>query len=265
MKNLLTRALTGVVYVALIVLGVLLSDLSMVLLCCVLAAVAVNEFVCITGHATRATAVIDVLGALCVVCAGAHGTYTDMFIGLFVVYVILRLVMTVYASRRDTPVSAAYSFMSVLYIALPLCMLCSVRTSLPEGRWLVLGMFVMIWLNDTGAYLVGSAIGRHKLLERVSPKKSVEGFVGGVVFAVSAAPLFYYCFPEQFGKFSLVMLCAVGLSAGIVGTLGDLVESRLKRSLGVKDSGNILPGHGGILDRIDSLLLVAPVVWLLMF
>lgn len=259
MKNLLTRTLTGLVYVALIVGGVLVSNLTMMLLCYLLAALAVREFVRITGHATMVSSVVDVIGALLLVSTAATGDGILMG-GVFLIYLIVRLVMLVYAPRRDALASTAYSFMAMLYIAAPLTLLCALRAILPCGQWLVLGMFIMIWLNDTGAYLVGSAIGKHRLLERVSPKKSIEGFVGGVIFAVGAAPLFYYCFPEQFGGFPLATLCAVGLCAGIIGTLGDLVESRIKRTVGVKDSGNILPGHGGILDRIDSLLLVTPAV-----
>lgn len=258
MKNLLTRALTGLVYVALIVASVLVSDITMLLLCYLLAVLAVREFVHITGHATLATTVVDILGALVVV-----SIFTDLpmilTLSLILAYLVIRLVMMVYATRRDALASTAYSFMAMLYIALPLSLLNGMRPIL-GGQWLVLGMFIMIWLNDTGAYLVGSRIGKHRLLERVSPKKSVEGFIGGVIFAVAAAPLLYYCFPTQFGIFALAELCAMGLCVGIFGTLGDLVESRLKRTVGVKDSGNILPGHGGILDRIDSLLLVTPVL-----
>lgn len=264
MKNLITRALTGLVYVALIVVGVLASDTTMLLLCYLLAALAVREFVRITGHATPVSMVVDIVGALLLVSTPMADSSAELMLGTFVIYLIVRLVMMVYAPRRDALSSIAYSFMAILYIALPLAMLYAMRSAMPGGQWLVLGMFIMIWLNDTGAYLVGSSIGKHRLLERVSPKKSIEGFVGGVIFAVCAAPLFYYCFPGQFGTFPLLTLCMMGLCVGIFGTLGDLVESRIKRTVGVKDSGNILPGHGGILDRIDSLLLVTPAVAVLL-
>lgn len=256
----MTRALTGLIYVALIVAGVMVSNVTMMLLCYLLAALGVSEFVRITGHASMTSALIDVVGALLLVSAGAGGAATEVLFGIFLVYVLVKLVAMVYSRRRDALLSTAFSFMAMIYIALPMALLYGMRAAGDAGRWVVLAMFIMIWLNDTGAYLVGSAIGRHRLLERVSPKKSVEGFVGGVVFAVAAAPIFYFCFPAQFGAIPLWTLFGVGLCAGVVGTLGDLAESRIKRTLGVKDSGNILPGHGGILDRIDSLLLVTPAV-----
>ena len=130
--------------------------------------------------------------------------------------------------------------------------------TLPDGKHLLLAMFIMIWLNDTGAFCVGSLIGKHKLIPRVSPKKSWEGFIGGMVFAIASGFVFKFGFPQYFESISLSGLCGLGAVVGAFATWGDLVESLIKRTLGVKDSGNILPGHGGILDRIDSLLLVVP-------
>ncbi|MDE6280052.1 MAG: phosphatidate cytidylyltransferase, partial [Paramuribaculum sp.] len=115
---------------------------------------------------------------------------------------------------------------------------------------------IMLWLNDTGAYCVGSLMGRHRLCERLSPKKSWEGFWGGMFFtAVGAVLLMPWYMPGTPWIFG----AGTGIIISIAATWGDLVESMLKRSQGVKDAGNILPGHGGILDRIDSLLLAAPV------
>ena len=119
-------------------------------------------------------------------------------------------------------------------------------------------MFIMIWLNDTGAFCVGSMIGKHKLFPRISPNKSWEGFFGGVVFAIASAFVFKYGFPQYFDNISIGGLCGLGVVVSAFATWGDLVESLIKRTLGVKDSGTLLPGHGGILDRIDSLLLVVP-------
>lgn len=123
----------------------------------------------------------------------------------------------------------------------------------------LLGLFIMIWTNDTFAYLVGRAVGKHKLSKRLSPNKSIEGFIGGVVFAFGAAYALNY-----FGNSELefTQWAVLALIASVGGTLGDLFESSLKRTAGVKDSGQIIPGHGGILDRIDSFLFVAPLAWL---
>lgn len=122
----------------------------------------------------------------------------------------------------------------------------------------ILTIFILIWCNDTFAYLTGRLIGKHKLFERISPKKTWEGFIGGVVFAMIAGILLAYFLEESYVKY-----ITYALVAGIIGTLGDLVQSMLKRSVDVKDSGNILPGHGGILDRFDAVLFVVPIVFLL--
>ena len=142
----------------------------------------------------------------------------------------------------------------------------SVTYDMSEGGhapWLVLMMFVMIWLNDTGAYCVGSLFGRHRLCERLSPKKSWEGFWGGMAFCIIAGAV--CCFinngwsmASEGCAISLVKWVGLGMLVSLMSTWGDLFESLIKRSLGVKDSGHLIPGHGGILDRIDSLLLVAP-------
>lgn len=160
------------------------------------------------------------------------------------------------------------SIMGVMYIGVPLLTLNLLYIyDINNTSWLVLVMFAMIWLNDTGAYLVGSAIGRHKLFERLSPKKSWEGFFGGMLFCIIAAVLlqWFYMGPEL-GYLSVTVI-ALGVIVPVFATWGDLAESMIKRSLNVKDSGHILPGHGGILDRIDSLLLVVPavVVWMFIF
>ena len=123
-------------------------------------------------------------------------------------------------------------------------------------------MFVMIWLNDTGAFLVGSAIGSHRLFARLSPKKSWEGFFGGFAFSIIAGYLAHSLLPEYFAGYSANALGLLGAIVSVISTWGDLFESMIKRQMGVKDSGNLIPGHGGILDRIDSLLFVAPATFI---
>ena len=135
-------------------------------------------------------------------------------------------------------------------------------------KWLLLALFVLIWVNDTGAYCVGSSTaklpkGNHKMTPHISPKKSWEGLIGGFVFALGAAFLLWY-----FGWFDAIIQPGRGIPTTIIfaflvsafGTMGDLMESLMKRSVGVKDSGRFLPGHGGVLDRFDSVLLAAPII-----
>jgi phosphatidate cytidylyltransferase len=130
---------------------------------------------------------------------------------------------------------------------------------------IIIGLFILIWTNDTFAYIVGKSMGKHKLFERISPKKTIEGFIGGILFAVFAGYLIsklYIKASPKFSEKSIVIWCIIALIVGIIGTIGDLIESKFKRIAGVKDSGKIMPGHGGILDRLDSVIFVAPFVFL---
>ncbi len=125
--------------------------------------------------------------------------------------------------------------------------------------WLMIGVFVIIWTNDTGAYLIGSMIGKNKLAEKISPNKTWEGAIGGAVFAILFAILYFH-FTNLFTPVETVF---ISLATVIAGTMGDLTESLIKRNFNVKDSGNMLPGHGGLLDRFDSLLFAAPVYYVM--
>ena len=131
---------------------------------------------------------------------------------------------------------------------------------------IIIGLFILIWTNDTFAYIVGKSIGKHKLLERISPKKTIEGFIGGIVFAIIAGFLiskFYISPNPKFSEKSILIWTLIAVIVGIMGTIGDLIESKFKRIAGVKDSGKIMPGHGGILDRLDSVIFAAPFIFLL--
>lgn len=126
---------------------------------------------------------------------------------------------------------------------------------------IIISIFILIWTNDTFAYIVGKSIGKRKLFEKISPKKTIEGFIGGVVFAVLASYIIskYYIEVKEGATFIWIV---IALIVGIFGTIGDLIESKFKRVAGVKDSGIIMPGHGGILDRFDSVIFVAPIIFL---
>ena len=142
----------------------------------------------------------------------------------------------------------------VLYLGLPLGPLSMTRL-LPQGEWLIFFLLLVTWVSDAGAYYVGTLYGRRRLAPRISPKKTVEGLVGGMIGAIiTAYAVRWWFLPELAGLDCLVL--AILLT--ITGLWGDLTESAMKRSVGIKDSGGILPGHGGMLDRLDSLLFTAP-------
>lgn len=265
MKKLLLRGATGAVYVALIV-GAILGGLPwFTALMSLFTVLAVLEFTKVVngGLQTHGTAplstAVDVLAALAIVNLVNLFNFPSWLsmtaVTAAAVYLPLRFTIAIYDKRPEAFRCAAWSVLALAYIAVPLCMVCMLYADRSSAPMLVLAMFVMIWLNDTGAYLVGSAIGRHKLFERLSPKKSWEGFFGGLVFDIAAGAACHWLIPGV--PFGLAGWIGFGIMVCLLSTWGDLFESLMKRSMHIKDSGNIIPGHGGILDRIDSLLFVA--------
>lgn len=262
MNGLIKRTLSGIVYIAIIVAGILCGNVAFTGLLLLLGITATIEFSKLMKASTPLTMALDVAGTITLI-AGFSATnlvwvssWAWCFFTVYLLYLIARLVTQLYLPKLDAIRSLASSFFGQLYIALPISLMTLLygRIGTPH---LVLAMFIMIWLNDTGAFVVGSMIGRHRLFPRISPKKSWEGFWGGVAFAIGAGILFGTCFSQYFNV-GLWQLVGAGVVTALFATWGDLVESLIKRTLGVKDSGNLIPGHGGILDRIDSLLLVVP-------
>jgi len=184
----------------------------------------------------------------------------------YLVSIVYLLVAELYLKAKDPINDWAYTMMSQMYVALPFSLLTVLAfRSNAEGihytYLMPLSVFVFLWMNDTGAYLCGSLLGRHKLFPRISPGKSWEGSIGGGILVICIAVLVWYL-TENYGVNDLGLnafeWAGLGLVVVVFGTWGDLIESLLKRTLGIKDSGNILPGHGGMLDRFDSSLLAIP-------
>ena len=160
--------------------------------------------------------------------------------------------------KSATPIAnIATTFMGIIYVALPMAVILYIPQLLVGewNAWAMLAFISIIWINDIFAYLVGVSIGKHRLCERISPKKSWEGFFGGLVGAVGAAVLFGYLFGGN-----LYVWGGLGLVTALAGVAGDLVESLMKREVDVKDSGKMMPGHGGFLDRFDALYIAVPFV-----
>ncbi|MBR0494202.1 MAG: phosphatidate cytidylyltransferase [Muribaculaceae bacterium] len=272
MVNLIKRVLSGVIYIALIVAAILLLDNSPVMYLLVfplLIVLGIGEMISMAkDDATQSWLVniIDMLGGIGVfVALYLHYESTTMqsrslWLLPIAAYLLLRTIVQLYRPRQNAVHSLERSFFSLGYVALPIAMLNGIM-SITAPR-LLLGMFIFIWLYDTGAYCVGMLLGRHRLFERISPKKSWEGVIGGVAFCVAGAYATHHWFNEFFQVPDLTVWAGMSVVVAVFATLGDLVESLIKRTVGVKDSGNLLPGHGGILDRIDSLLLVAPAVFI---
>ncbi len=265
-SNFTQRAITGIVFVVVLVGCILWGAISFSLLFTLITALSVHEF----GHLMNTynggslNKTITALGgaylflALGSFCIGA----TDARIFLPYLFLLLYVMITELYLKKANPLGNwAFSMLSQLYIALPFALLNILayhnspeNSSVTYNPILPLSIFVFIWLSDTGAYCVGSLIGKHRLFERISPKKSWEGSVGGAVFSIASSLIFAHCYPF----FSIAQWAGLAAVVVVFGTWGDLTESLMKRQLGIKDSGNILPGHGGMLDRFDSALMAIP-------
>lgn len=257
-KKLLTRTISGLIYCLIIVGCTLFRPEGVLVLGALLSILACIEFAKISGELSKFTLpalLLDIAGCLLL---GLGFLIYPLVIWLAVI--VCRLVAQLYIKSNKPLADISHSLMSQVYIGIPICLMTATAWLLSPK--IILLIFILIWINDTGAFIVGSMMGRHKLFERISPKKTWEGFFGGLVFCLGACALFSYCCNEFFNMTLLRADMAVWLGLGFVITIfctwGDLIESMIKRNLHIKDSGNIIPGHGGILDRIDSFLLAMP-------
>lgn len=262
MKNVIVRALSGVVYIALIVLCLLLGGWWWYALTAVFTVVATLEYQRMAaiksgGPLPVLTSALDMAMTMVLWGIGPAMFYRQAAlpaIGVIMcLCVLVRLCLSLSQKNGDVFTATAMSFLGILYVGVPMAVLNLAMAFFDGAGPAILCMFILIWLNDTGAFCVGSTMGKNPLCKRLSPKKSWEGFWGGLAFCV----LFGAVFAAVQGL--PVVVCALyGLTVSLFATWGDLFESLMKRSAGIKDSGNLIPGHGGILDRIDSLLFVAP-------
>jgi phosphatidate cytidylyltransferase len=184
---------------------------------------------------------------------------------LYFLLLIPVILVSAELSRKSSTAltNVGMSLFGIIWIVVPLALLSGFFNLAEEHKWretgLLLGFFLILWIYDSGAYIFGSLFGKHRMLERISPKKSWEGFAGGTL----AGLLIAFIISASFTEFTLTEWLLIGVSIVIFGTIGDLTESMFKRNAGVKDSGKILPGHGGILDRFDAVFIAAPVVYIL--
>lgn len=277
MTNLQIRAIAGTAYVAIIVACIFLGAIPYAVLMCAFSLLGLNELKKMFASKYELSdntkffdyAAVCFVYLLMIVAFGvgslkSASTCTTIAIAILVLYTPIRIIFAIYDKSKDAAASAMISVVGLVYIILPLLALSMFRGVsrgwlMSDLKYILLGMFIFIWLNDTGAYLCGRTWGRTKLCERLSPKKTWEGFAGGLIVTVLGAVI--YGLIVDFAP--VLYWAAFGFFASIMATFGDLFESLLKRTAGVKDSGSLIPGHGGILDRIDSLLLVAYVPFIL--
>jgi phosphatidate cytidylyltransferase len=271
MNNFITRTLSAIVYAGLVIGGILVQPicfgghpLLFGILFMIVSTLAVREFHALVGSDIKTMTYAMMSNAL------LYSTLYFLFFGdliwrgLLVAYIaimLLALISHLFRPQVQPIQSWGNLCAGQLMIALPFALMNGV---LMHSKWLMLALFILLWVNDSGAYIVGSLMakrkgGNHKMFPRVSPAKSWEGLIGGFVFDLIAGYVFFRV--GWMGDMTLMNSLLFALAGGVFGTLGDLMESLFKRTLGVKDLGKFMPGHGGVLDRFDSLLLAVPVTY----
>ncbi len=277
MNNLVLRTLTGVVFIAVLIGGTLYSPLTFTVLFAAVTGLTVWEFSTNVNNYAGASVnrVINTTAAVYLFLAFAgfcsDVTPSKAFIP-YVISIIYLPVSELYLQKSDPLKNWAYAFASQIYIALAFSLLCVLAFHYDPMENCVafepmypLAVFIFLWTSDTGAYVSGSLLHKRfpaKLFERISPNKSWVGSIGGGVLCIVVAVVLWHFFPELL---DLPHWIGLGLVVCIFGTWGDLVESLFKRQLGIKDSGHILPGHGGMMDRFDSSLLAIPAAVLYLY
>ncbi len=262
MKTLITRTITGFLFVTLLIFGILIHPISFALLFSVIGILALLEFYRMARRFSASSqSIYGSLLGIYIFLSGFMWYYlkVGMLLSLLIFPLfIFVFVWELYRNKKRPIINIASTFLGLLYISVPLSLLNHIAyfNGHYQGK-LVLGIFILMWAADTGAYVFGVSFGRKRLFERISPKKSWEGFFGGFATALVGA----YILTRFYGVFDGFEWYVISMLMVVFGTLGDLVESLFKRSLNLKDSGNLLPGHGGILDRFDSILLAIPVIF----
>jgi phosphatidate cytidylyltransferase len=287
MNETLKRGISGAVYIILLIASILYSTESFFILFGIFLIIAVYEFCNLVSiHkvfpiilATAIYAMVTLVSHYNTITANTLNQIfnTDYLIDiniqqLDIVLLVIALVVSIkcilflfYDNIQKISTSSKYLYL-LGYIILPFVFITKISFGINDyNPKIIIGLFILIWTNDTFAYIVGKSIGRTKLFEKISPKKTIEGFLGGILFAILAGYLiskYYIKANPEFSERSILIWTSIAVIVGIAGTIGDLIESKFKRIAGVKDSGSIMPGHGGILDRLDSVIFVAPIIFL---
>ena len=265
MKTILTRTVSGLIFIILIIGSIFMGPFTfgiVFLIFLVLGMLELLNMVKIAGYKLPVVTLL-VMAVLIydIVLLYLWNYIPAIWVAAAAPLLFLVFIFELYR-KSETPIqNIGLGFLAIIYVTIPFALMNfffypRMDTSIPV-KGVLLGFFLIIWVNDTFAYLTGMAIGKHKLFERISPKKTIEGSLGGFVFGMAAAYILSLIFKE------LNLYEWLGLTTVIIvfGSFGDLVESMFKRSTNIKDSGSIMPGHGGILDRFDSVLMASPFVF----
>lgn len=266
MNNLITRTIWGGLFVGILIAAILLNGVFLPIVLGLLMVLGILEFINLFKNSpsiqpSKSIALIG--GAVLYAVVLLKGNeLLDVDIISIIVPIIFIPFIAILFSKSDNPlINLSVTFFSWIYVLIPILLIAEIAAFQLDDvpKWtFVLGLFILVWTNDTFAYLAGISVGKHKLFERISPKKTWEGFIGGLLFTLLIAYLYAFFTQSE----TLFWICAA-VSIAPTSVFGDLIESRFKRLAEVKDSGTLIPGHGGILDRIDALLYATPFFYLL--
>ena len=263
MNNFVKRTLSGALFITLIIGSILLNRYTFAIVFGLICGLSVLEFNKLTNNQDNISVNkwISFFGSIILFFISffiASGIFKNSIFGFYGLYLVAVFIIELYRKKINPLHNLSYFILSQIFIALPFSLLSFILFINNYQPILLLAVFVTIWVNDTGAYLVGVTFGKHRLFERISPKKSWEGFIGGALATLLSGYIFSLIIPE----ISLINWLIFSEIILVFGTFGDLLESLMKRTVQVKDSGNIIPGHGGLLDRFDSMLLAAPIIFI---
>lgn len=266
MSEFLKRTISGILFVAVVVGAILISHLTYFVVFLGLMTACLFEFYTL---GLKARVRPQILLGLFVGIAFfvwsylyASGKIERITIFGFIPLIVGVFIVELYRAQAKPIHNIAYTTLGIIYVAIPFMLLNFIVINGSSFKMiynpnLLLGILFLVWSNDTGAYLFGMSMGKHKMFPRISPKKSWEGFFGGLITTAIVA----WVISAFFHEIEFKHWVAIGLISGTMGVFGDLVESMFKRSIGAKDSGKFLPGHGGLLDRFDALIMVIPIVY----
>ena len=264
MKDIYVRTITGIVFLIVVIGSIFLDPLAFFVVLSVFTFIGLKEFYKLASPSVTKKPTFEyyLFGMLIYIIIGLSGLgYIDVRnTGIIFVLFFVQIAIELFRKEKPQWANIAIILTGYIYVALPFALMNSLfyTGAVDQPRiGVLIGVFVLIWSSDIFAYLTGSIFGKYKLFERISPKKTWEGSIGGLIFALIAAYILSYLV----NQLTLIEWMILAVIMVISGTIGDLAESLLKRNAGVKDSGNIFPGHGGVLDRFDAVLFVIPMVF----
>lgn len=272
MKGLVKRSITGIVFAAVMLAGIIIHQYVFAVIFTAFLLLTLLEFYKISENigyepSTKIGLISGFLLFIIFFFAANH-VIPQKYIFLSILIPLVTLLPDLFDKRKNGFKNSMITIAGIIYIALPFSLLSfilfpGIESDSQFYPWILIGIFIIIWMYDSMAYVFGSWLGKHKICERISPKKSWEGLIGGAIFAIITSVVISKFFIEL----SITSWIVITLLIVSFGTSGDFFESKLKREAGVKDSGTILPGHGGMLDRFDTVLFAVPVifVWIYLF